>query len=322
MQQKRNEMAQLSISLFGSFQVTLDGEPVTGFVSDKARALLAFLAVEAERPHRRETLAGLLWPEYPERSARASLRNVLSNARRVIGDRETDHPFLWIERQTIQFNSNADAQVDVTTFTEGLELASASPLSHAETAHELEAAMALYQGGFLEGFSLPDSPAFDEWALLKREQLQRQALAALGRLADHYERQGETERALRFAWRRVETDPYRGVAQRGLMRLLALSGQRETALAQYETFRCLLAEEMGVAPTEETVWLYEQIQAGELAPLASAPRITPRHDLLVQAMSLMGRDTELIELTRLLTAPDAHLLTILGGLGLALRHQR
>ena len=259
MQRKRNETAHLSISLLGSFRVTLQGEPVTSFVSDKARALLAFLAVEAGQPHRREALVGLLWPEYPERSARASLRNVLANVRQVIGDREVDPPFLCIERQTIQFNPEADVHVDVTAFTEGLEQASASPQSHAETVHELEAAVALYQGGFLEGFSLPDSPAFEEWALLKREQLQRQALGALGRLADHYEQRAEYERALRFAWRRVEADPYRGVAQRGLIRLLALNGQREAALAQYETFRRLLADEMGVAPAEETARLYEQI---------------------------------------------------------------
>jgi ABC-type oligopeptide transport system substrate-binding subunit/DNA-binding SARP family transcriptional activator len=272
-QRKRNDTPRLSIFLLGSFRVALDGEPVTGFVSDKARALLAFLAIEAERAHRREALVGLLWPEYPEHSARASLRNVLANLRQAIGDREADPSFLRIVGQTIQFNPEADAQVDVTAFIEGLELTTASPPYDAETIHEMEAAVALYQGGFLEGFSLPDSPAFEEWALLKREQLQRQALAALGRLADHYERRGDYERALRFAWRRVEVDPYRGVAQRGLMRLLALNGQREAALAQYETFRRLLAEEMGVAPAEETVRLCEQIQAGELAPMAPVPEV-------------------------------------------------
>jgi adenylate cyclase len=269
-------MTQLSIFLLGSFRVALDGEPVTGFVSDKARALLAFLAVEAERAHRREALAGLLWPNYPERSARASLRNALANVRQVIGDREADPPFLCIAGQTIQFNPEGDAQVDVSAFTESLEPVGASSLSHPGTIHELEAAVALYQGEFLEGFSLPDSPAFEEWALLKREQLQRRALAALGRLADHYERRGDYERALQFAWRRVEADPYRGVAQRGLMRLLALSGQREAALAQYETFRRLLAEEMGIAPAGETTRLCERIQAGELAPPAPVPRAEVR----------------------------------------------
>ena len=60
----------------------------------------------------------------------------------------------------------------------------------------MEAAVALYKGSFLEGFSLPDSPAFEEWALLTREQRQRQALAALQGLADHYARRGDYERAL------------------------------------------------------------------------------------------------------------------------------
>ena len=74
-------MARLSIRLLGPFEVALDGEPVTGFVSDKVRALLAYLAVEADRPHRRETLAGLLWPDVPEQSARTSLRTALANVR-------------------------------------------------------------------------------------------------------------------------------------------------------------------------------------------------------------------------------------------------
>ncbi|PKO20769.1 MAG: hypothetical protein CVU38_18325 [Chloroflexi bacterium HGW-Chloroflexi-1] len=59
-------MVRLSLSLLGPFQVMLDGEPATGFESNKVKALLAYLAVEADRPHPRETLAGLLWPDYPE----------------------------------------------------------------------------------------------------------------------------------------------------------------------------------------------------------------------------------------------------------------
>ena len=66
-------MARLSIELFGPFQVTLDGEPVIGLRTDKVRALLAYLAVESDRPHRREKLIGLLWPGYPESSARRNL---------------------------------------------------------------------------------------------------------------------------------------------------------------------------------------------------------------------------------------------------------
>ena len=78
-------MARLSVHLLGPFQVTLDGQPVTGFVSDKARALLAYLAAEAEHPPRRQSLAGLLWHDYPEQDARTSLRTALTNVRKLIG---------------------------------------------------------------------------------------------------------------------------------------------------------------------------------------------------------------------------------------------
>jgi DNA-binding SARP family transcriptional activator len=96
-------MAHLSLSLLGPFQATLGGEPVTGFASDKVRALLAYLAVEIEQPHRREKLAGLLWPDWTERSARANLRRALANLRQVIGDHRATPPFLHISRQTVQF---------------------------------------------------------------------------------------------------------------------------------------------------------------------------------------------------------------------------
>ena len=80
-------MAHLSVSLLGPFQVTLDGQPVTAFKSNKVRALLAYLTVEADRPHPREVLAGLLWPDWPNRDALSNLRYALSNLRQVIGDR-------------------------------------------------------------------------------------------------------------------------------------------------------------------------------------------------------------------------------------------
>ena len=62
-------MARLVIRLLGPFEVTLDGEPVTGFETRKARALLAYLAVEGDCSHRREALAEMLWPGRPEGAA-------------------------------------------------------------------------------------------------------------------------------------------------------------------------------------------------------------------------------------------------------------
>ena len=243
-------MAHLSLSLLGPFQVTLDGQPVTGFKSNKVRALLAYLAVEADRPHRREVLAGLLWPDWPDRDALNNLRYALSNLRRVIGDRTAEPPFLLITRDTLQFNVASDYWLDVTAFTEMVEV----DKTHPSAIDQLQQAVALYRGSFLEGFSVGDSPAFEEWALFTRERLGRQMSSALHRLSATYEQQGEYEKAQACAWRQVELEPWDEAAHQQLMRTLALSGQRSAALAQYETCRRLLAEELGVEPADLCVF--------------------------------------------------------------------
>src|SRR5947199_6265347 len=98
-------MARLSLSFLGSPLVTLDGQPVTGFAYDKVRALLTYLAIEADRPHRRDALTGLLWPELPDSAARMNLRQALASLRHAIDDHSSTPPFLLITRETIQFNT-------------------------------------------------------------------------------------------------------------------------------------------------------------------------------------------------------------------------
>ena len=274
-------MTHLSISLLGPFQVTLDGQPVTSFKSDKVRALLAYLTVEAGRPHRRESLAGLLWPEYPDKDARSNLRYALSDLRRAIDDRRATLHFLLVTRDTIQFNPASDHRLDVAAFAEGVV---------AGDTDRLQQAVALYRGSFLEGFSVRDSAAFEEWALFKREQFGRQMLNALYRLAAHHEERGEYEPAQAHAWRQVELEPWQEEAHRQLMRVLALGGQRSAALAQYETCRRLLAEELGVEPAPETKQLYEQIRDGALEhpPGVSAAGFPARESRLVGACPYRG----------------------------------
>jgi len=257
-------MARLCMRLFGTFQVTLDGTAVSGFASDKVRALLIYLAIESDQPQRREKLAGLLWPDFPEASAHANLRTALANLRQVIGDASTTPPYLFISRQTIQFNRASGAWIDIDSYTELLNLADLT---------SLEQAARLYRGDLLEGFSLGDASPFEEWALLERERYRRLVMDALGRLTDGCLQRGDYERALRHAWRQVEMDPWRETAHQQLMRLLALSGRRGEALAQYEIVSRLLAKDLGVPPAEATVALYNQIRSGQWAASSQPPRL-------------------------------------------------
>src|SRR5512132_3910932 len=109
-------MAHLKLSLLGSFRLSLDDGPVTGIKSNKARALLAYLAVEGASPHSRQSLAGLLWPDWPDRAAISNLRYTLSNLRSSLRESEAGAPCLLISRDHLQFNASSDQWVDVTAF--------------------------------------------------------------------------------------------------------------------------------------------------------------------------------------------------------------
>lgn len=262
-------MTRLSVLLLGPLQVTLNGQTVTGFETEKARALLAYLATEANRPHRREFLAELLWPERPPGAAQANLRHTLVGLRRAICDpsaapgsaHQAAPPFLLITRTTIQLNRAGDVYTDTAAFT---ALLGVSAPKNLPVLAAWEEAVGLYRGAFLEDVSVPDSPAYEEWQRITREQMGRLAQEALLRLAEGSEQGGNYERALHFARRSVEIEPWNEAAQRQVMRLLAFAGQRNAALVQYEICRRTLAEELGLEPEPETVGLRRRILDGEL----------------------------------------------------------
>jgi WD40 repeat protein/DNA-binding SARP family transcriptional activator len=265
-------MPHLSICLLGTYQVTRGSTLVTEFASNKVRGLLAYLAVEANRPHSREALAALLWPDSPQESALSSLRNGLANLRGAIGDREAHPAYLLITRDTVQFNLCSDYHLDVENIL-GLRAVHQSLRTHCQPT-DLErhiAAVNGYRGPFLAGFSIPDSAVFEEWASLWRERLGRAVLEELRRLADFYEACAEFSPALEYAQRQVALDPWLEESQRQVMRILALSGQRSAALAQYETCRRALVDGLGIDPSPQTRQLYESIRVGQLQTLRSDP---------------------------------------------------
>jgi DNA-binding SARP family transcriptional activator len=242
-------VSHLSIRLLGGFQVDTDDVLKTDIKSDKVRALLAFLAVEADRSHPRESLAWLLWPDSSHQAAQTNLRSTLANLRKVIHDQDTSPPRLFISRETIQFNQASDSSLDVSA----LLMLPVKPLCEATQIGQLEHTLALYKGEFLHGFSLKDSPPFEEWTLLKREQISRRVIELLLELASFYEQHCEFEQAQAYARKIVELEPWNEEAHQQLMRVLAAGGQRSAALTHFEACQRILAKELGVEPSQETM---------------------------------------------------------------------
>ena len=289
--------AALSISLLGTFDVSLHDVPVTTIESDRVRALLAYLAVESDRSHRREVLAALLWPNRPDSTARKNLRQAFYNLRQAIETPASQEPLslggshLIISSRKAQFDPDSDYWLDVRAFTlllEGCPTHKSGPVlplsyNKSRPVNEpnptqrdrancsaciacLQEAVDLYREGFLAGLNLADSEEFEEWRTFKEQQFHRQMIESFASLAAYYERHGHYARSALVLQRQIALEPWREEAHQQRMRVLALGGQRSAALAQYNECRQILRAELNSAPSQETTDLYRRIQSGLVSP--------------------------------------------------------
>lgn len=308
-------MARLNLSLLGTPQIELDGHPV---ITDrrKAIALLTYLAVTGTI-HSRESLAALFWPESDQSRALAYLRRTLWEINQMLGD-----GWLSIDRNTVTLFPGVDSWLDVYEFND---------LAAGNKREGWETAVSLYRGDFLAGFTLRDTPDFDEWHYYQMEQLRQTMTATLAKLVTRLAAQSAWETAVPYAHRWLNLDPLHEPAHRHLMQLYAQLNQKAAAIRQYEICTRTLAEELNVSPEEETTALYERIRAGHFpgdvhgeqndrgiersgnkdqATLSAHP--TPGRNLPTQSTPFVGRQAELNDLRSLLVDSMVRLLSLIG----------
>jgi len=322
-------MASLAMFLLGPPRLERDGAPLQ-FDTRKILALAAYVAMAG--PVSRDALMALLWPELEPSRAQGVLRRNLSLLKKALAGE-----WLLIDRQEVAADPAADFSLDVARFRRLVGPGGRHGHPAGETCPqclaELEEAAALYRGDFLEGFTLRDSVAFDDWQFFEAEALRQELAAALDRLAGGYLALGNPQAALPHARRRLALDPLHEPAHRRLMALYAQMGQRSAALRQYRECARILDEELGLAPDAETVALHDRIRAGLPAPQARpqppwagpgapaagealwslpAPGRAAAHNLPAQATPFIGRRRELAEVRARLEDPACRLLTLLG----------
>ena len=312
----------LRFYFFGAPRIERDGQ-LLALRRTKALALLAYLAL-SRQPQERTTLLALLWPEFDEDSARNNLRRELSLIKATLGDE-----LLLVDRLQVAWN-NADAWIDVAAFEQHAVVAGRHthpPDAPCDECAAAYAAMAqLHTGDFLAGFMIAESAAFDEWQFFQREALRHQLADALPVLALWHERRGAFTDAIAVARRWLALDSLHEPAQRELMRLYARGGQQSSALRQYDELVQLLGRELGVAPDDDTIALYQDIKARRIGPpdhtaaadantmVAAQTRAIPPAPLyqLPENSGFVGRQRELADLIRRLVDPGCRLLTLVG----------
>jgi DNA-binding SARP family transcriptional activator/tetratricopeptide (TPR) repeat protein len=243
--------ARLSVRLLGELQI-LDGNGRTIALpaSKKTRALIGYLVATAQ-PQRRERLCDLLWdgPDDP----RAELRWSLNKIRPVLNEAGVTR--LTADREHVCFEAG-DADVDIAhaRSLRGSELSSV-PIE------QLEAAVALFRGEFLDGLDLPACYRYQDWCIVEREAWSKCRLAVIstliGRLA------GMPENALRYARELVALDPFSESGHAAIVRVLGQMGRAKDALQHHAYASATLSRELGVR------------QSGELERARQALRSTP-----------------------------------------------
>ena len=231
----------------------------------------------------------------------------------AVGDREAEPPFLSITRETLQFNAASDHWLDVRAFVEAIDESKSHghrDLSEcAFCAQRLQEAVDLYRGRAAgRVFAWTARPLKSGWSSAAKSSTARRWTRCITWGAYH-EGRGDHERVIHYAQRQAELEPWSERAHRQWMRALALSGQRGAALAQYETCRRILEEELGVEPEAETKALYQRIRDGTEAPAA---RPVPPQSLPVPLTPLVGREQLLEEVEGYLSDPACRLLNLVG----------
>jgi DNA-binding SARP family transcriptional activator/TolB-like protein len=248
----------VSLSIFGGFNLRVEGQKAP-VLPRKARALLAFLAVQREQPVTREFVGELLWSDRGNEQVRHSLRQTLAVLRKSVGEQE-----LVIGRDGALALGNG-IQTDVSHL---LELSSNSGRV------QFQAAVDAYSGPLLDGFP-PVSKDFDDWLSIMRAKFEATILKVLARLADSSTKAGDTQAALALTERMFAIDPLREDTHRLLLAACAAAGRRSEALRHYTAIVAMLRRELGVNPAKETRELAERLRH-EMDP-SSDTDTPPRH---------------------------------------------
>ena len=219
--------------------------PVPRFRSRRTVALLGYLAIE-RRPHARDHLAALFWPDDPSANGRSNLRRELYNLSRLLPD-------CWqAGSQAVCFSPSPGTTVDIDI------------LKKLEGEKRWQEAADLLAGEFLEGLYLKNNPDYETWLLAERENWRERSQAILNNACAETTRQGRYTDALSYARRLLQVTPWDENAHRQVMQLLAWMGRREEAFRQFALCKQALADELAVEPSAETEALYQRLQAGDL----------------------------------------------------------
>jgi predicted ATPase/DNA-binding SARP family transcriptional activator/Tfp pilus assembly protein PilF len=276
----------VSVQLLGGVRALVAGQEVT-FSNDKRHQLLAFLAYAGDWVSR-EKLADLFYTDTSE-VARQNLRRLLQRVQALEWLEQ-----LEIERTRLRWK----VETDYADFRKAFE------------ANDLDRALNVYTGPFLQGLESYEDNEFATWLELERQRLHEQWREVIFKKA----RVSEPQQASNLFQRLLEQDEFDEEALLALMQVLHAGGQNQQALKTYQTFAERLKREMGLTPSSATQQFAEVLEQHKTAQpaITLSSNVSSSSSLPTPTTSFIGRDLELAEIASLLDENEVRLLTLLG----------
>ena len=237
----------------GNFEIHLDGALIN-IPARKTQSLLAFLAINGDNHHRREKLAGMLWPENDETAARSKLRYALWQLRNAVGDQ-----YFTADKISIAMKPGSTWWVDV------IELES-QPYDSLSL-EKMEDLASLYQGELLPGF-------YDDWVFLERDKLRATYDRRISYLIDRLLREKRWQEVLDWAEKWISHGQTPEPAFQALMIAHAYLGDRVGVSNAYSRLEKKLGEDLDVRPSEKSRQVYENILYDQLPDISL---LTPKY---------------------------------------------
>lgn len=254
-------MDTMKIHLFGKFTLQRDNIILSGLDAQKVQELFCFLLTYRNRPHRRETLATMLWGDFSTKQSRKNLRQgfwMLQSALRPMME-AGEPPLLLAEDDWVQVNPEANFWLDISAFERVYQRMHALSVYNLDTpqAEELHTAVHLHNSGFLPNLYM-------DWTVLERQHYQLMCIRLLSKLMSFCELRGQHESGLEYGNHALHLEPASEFIHAQLMRLLFRLGDRTGALRQYDQCKSMLRQELGVEPCHQTQVLANQIRQDHL----------------------------------------------------------
>ncbi len=240
----------LQATLLGKFEIRLNGSPVV-LSAQPAQVLLAYLLLNAGVALRREQLAGVLWPDSLDSSARKNLRNTIWLLRKAIGD-----PYLLADKTTLAFAPTAPYELDVAILEQPVE-----------SDASLVQAVSAYGGDLLPGY-------YEDWVQLERERLRNVFERRIQSLLDRLAHDGQWSEVQRWAEHWISLGYVPEPAYRALMVSHAAQGDLSHMASAYRRCVKALHEMLDVSPSTKTQALFQRLSQGDM-PVPQTPSAMP-----------------------------------------------